>query len=192
MTALTLNLDPVIQLTNQQFYQLCQVNPEIKFERTAKGALIVMPPTGGGTGNRNIKLSAQLEIWTEQDGSGVAFDSSTMFQLPNGAHRSPDAAWISLSRWETLTPEDQETFPLLCPDFVVELRSPSDSLRSLQAKMQEYLENGARLGWLIDPKAKQVEIYRPGQAVEVLESPVALSGEEVLPGFGLELGQIFN
>lgn len=115
-----------------------------------------------------------------------------MFRPPNGAHRSPDVAWISLARWSALPPEDQETFPPLCPDFGVELRSPSDSLRSLQAKMQEYLENGARLGWLIDPKAKQVEIYRPGQAIEVLQSPEALSGEEVLPGFGLELGQIFN
>ena len=138
MTALTLNLDPVIKLTNQQFYQLCRVNPEIKFERTAQGALIVMPPTGGGTGNRNIKLSAKLEIWTEANGFGIAFDSSTMFQLPNGAHRSPDAAWISLSRWSALTPEDQEIFPPLCPDFVVELHSPSDSLRSLRQSSNDY------------------------------------------------------
>lgn len=192
MTALTLNLEPVLHLSNEQFYQLCRVNPEVKFERTAQGELIIMPPTGGETGNRNIKLSARLEIWAERDGTGLAFDSSTMFQLPNGAHRSPDAAWVRLDRWQALTPSEKETFSPICPDFVVELCSPSDSLKAIQAKMQEYLENGSQLGWLIDPKGQQVEIYRPGDAQEVLQSPATLSGEAVLPGFVLDLRQILT
>ena len=190
MTALTLNLDPMIQLTDDAFYTLCRANPEIKLERTAKGELVIVSPTGGETGNRNIKLSARLENWADQDGSGLAFDSSTMFRLPNGAYRSPDAAWISLERWNTLTPEQRESFSPICPDFVVELRSPSDTLRSVQDKMQEYTENGARLGWLIDPKGKQVEIYRQGQEKEILKAPTNLSGEEVLSGFVLDLNRI--
>jgi Uma2 family endonuclease len=190
MTSVLINLDPVFKLTDETFYELCRTNPEVKFERTAKGELIVMAPTGGETGNRNMKLSARLENWTEEDGTGIAFDSSTMFQLPLGAYRSPDAAWIQLERWESLSPEDRSAFPPLCPDFVVELRSISDSLRSVQDKMQEYLENGVRLGWLIDPKGQQVEIYRQGQAKEVLQAPTRLSGEDVLPGFVLDLSRI--
>jgi Uma2 family endonuclease len=190
MTSVLINLDPVFKLTDENFYELCRTNPEVKFERTAKGELIVMAPTGGETGNRNMKLSARLENWTEEDGTGIAFDSSTMFQLPLGAYRSPDAAWIQLERWESLSPEDRSAFPPLCPDFVVELRSISDSLRSVQDKMQEYLENGVRLGWLIDPKGQQVEIYRQGQAKEVLQAPTRLSGEDVLPGFVLDLSRI--
>ena len=187
MTVLTLNLDAIVQLTDDAFYALCQANPEIQFERTAKGELIVVSPTGGETGNRNIKLSARLENWAEQDGSGLAFDSSTMFQLPSGAYRSPDAAWIALERWEALSVRGREVFPPICPDFVVELRSPSDSLRAIQNKMQEYIDNGARLGWLLDPQVQQVEIYRQGQEKEVLSSPTCLSGEEVLPDFALDL-----
>ena len=190
MTAVTLNLDPIVQLTDDAFYALCRANPEVKFERTVKGQLIVMPPTGGETGNRNIKLSARLENWAEVDGSGLAFDSSTMFQLPNGAYRSPDAAWIPLERWQALTPEEREAFSPICPDFCVELRSPSDNLKSVQEKMQEYMDNGALLGWLIDPKGKQVEIYRQGQEKEVLQAPTSLSGEDVLPGFVLHLNRI--
>lgn len=190
MIALTLNLKPIMQLTDDAFYALCQANPEVKLERTAQGELIVMPPTGGETGNRNIKLSTRLENWAEQDGTGIAFDSSTMFQLPNGAYRSPDAAWISLARWEALTSEQREAFPPICPDFVVELRSPSDSLKMIQDKMQEYMDNGACLGWLIDPKTQQVEIYRQAQEKEVLRSPTHISGEVVLSGFVLDLNRI--
>lgn len=187
MTALTLNLDAVVQLTDDAFYTLCRANPELKFERTSLGELIVMPPTGGETGNRNIKLSARLENWAEEDGSGLAFDSSTMFQLPSGASRSPDAAWVKLERWQALTPEQRRRFPPIAPDFVVELRSDTDSLTVTQTKMQEYIDNGVRLGWLLDPQTKQVEIYRQGQDKEVLSSPTSLSGEEVLPGFVLNL-----
>lgn len=190
MTAVTLDLTSIVQLTDDAFYALCRANPEVKFERTAQGKLIVMPPTGGETGNRNIKLSARLENWAEQDGSGIAFDSSTMFQLPNDAYRSPDAAWIQLARWEALTLEEREAFPPICPDFVVELRSPSDSLKTVQDKMQEYMDNGARLGWLIDPKSQQVEIYRQGEEKEILRSPTSLSGEKVLSGFVLDLNRI--
>jgi Uma2 family endonuclease len=189
MTAVTLDLTSIVQLTDDAFYALCRANPEVKFERTAQGKLIVMPPTGGETGNRNIKLSARLENWAEQNGSGIAFDSSTMFQLPNGAYRSPDAAWIQLARWEALTLEQREAFPPICPDFVVELCSPTDSLKTVQDKMQEYMENGARLGWLIDPKNQQVEIYRQGEE-EILRSPTSLSGEKVLSGFVLDLNRI--
>jgi len=187
MTALTLNLDAIVQLTDEAFYTLCRANPEVKFERTSFGELIIMPPTGGETGNRNIKLAARLENWAEQDCSGIAFDSSTMFQLPNGAYRSPDAAWIVLERWEALSPKQREAFSPICPDFVVELRSPSDSLTTLQNKMQEYMDNGASLGWLLNPQDQQVEIYRQGQDKEVLSNPTSLSGEEVLPGFVLDL-----
>lgn len=189
MTAVTLNLDPLVQLTDDAFYALCRANPEVKFERTAQGKLIVMPPTGGETGDRNRRLTQRLGNWTDEDGTGIAFDSSTMFGLPNGAYRSPDAAWILLERWEALTPEEREAFPP-CPDFIIELRSVSDSLSSVQNKMQEYMDNGARLGWLIDPKGKQVEIYRQGQEKEVLQAPTSLSGEDVLPGFVLQLNQI--
>lgn len=187
VTAVTLNLEPLVLLTDDAFYALCQANPEVKFERTANGELIVMPPTGGETGNRNIELAFQLQAWSRQNNLGVAFDSSTMFQLPNGAYRSPDAAWILLTRWSALTLEERKIFPPLCPDFVVELRSPSDSLKAAQNKMQEYIDNGARLGWLLNPKGQQVEIYRQGQEKEILPAPTHLSGEQVLPGFVLEL-----
>lgn len=189
MTALILNLAPIIQLTDEQFYQLCQANRDIRFERTAAGKLIIMPPTGWGTGNRNIKLAARLEIWAETDGRGLAFDSSTGFTLPNGAARSPDAAWVQRERLAALNPNPDQFLPL-APDFIVELRSASDSLQPLQQKMEEYLDNGVRLGWLINPKEQQVEIYRFGQAVEVIQSPTTLSGEKVLPGFVLNLNQI--
>jgi Uma2 family endonuclease len=191
MTVLTLNLDPIIHLTDEQFYQLCQANRDVRFERTAEGRLIILPPTGWGTGNRNIKLAARLEIWAEADGTGLAFDSSTGFTLPNGADRSPDAAWVRRERLEALNPDPDRFLPL-APDFVVELRSASDKLRPLQEKMQEYRNNGVRLGWLINLKDQQVEIYRPGQNVEVLQSPTSLSGEDVLPGFTLDLGQILG
>jgi Uma2 family endonuclease len=190
MTSLTLTLKPMIQLTEQQFSQLCQANPDAKLELTAQGELVIMSPTGGTTGNRNIKLSTRLEIWTESDRNGIAFDSSTMFRLPDGALRSPDAAWISLERWNQLTTEEQDEFPPICPDFVVEIRSSSDRLISLQKKMQEYMDNGTRLGWLIDPKKQTVEIYRRGREKEILANPTQLSGEDVLPEFVLNLSGI--
>ena len=187
MTAFTLNLEPLVTLTDDAFSALCRANPEVKFERTTKGELIVMPPTGGETGRRNSELTFQLQGWSHQNELGVVFDSSTMFQLPNGAYRSPDAAWIPLERWEALTPEGREAFPQICPDFVVELRSSNDSLKAAQNKLQEYMDNGARLGWLINPKNHQVEIYRQGQEKEILQAPTHLSGEQVLPEFALHL-----
>ncbi|GAB4294938.1 MAG: Uma2 family endonuclease [Oscillatoriaceae cyanobacterium] len=178
-------------LTDEQFWQLCQENRDLKFERTATGELIIMPPTGGETGHRNIEIAYQLQGWSRQQNLGIAFDSSTGFKLPNGADRSPDASWVKIQRWQGLTPEQKKKFLPLCPDFVVELRSESDNLNNLQEKMKEYQENGAQLGWLIDPQNQRVEIYRPGQEVEILENPVALSGEEVLPGFVLDLNHIW-
>jgi Uma2 family endonuclease len=191
MNALTVNLKPVLELTDEQFFQLCQANRDLRFERTATGELIIMPPTGGETGNRNAGLTAQLWIWNEQNKLGIAFDSSTGFKLPNGADRSPDASWLRLEPWNALTQEQQTKFIPLCPDFVVELLSPSDSLKVAQEKMREYIDNGVRLGWLINRKSRQVEIYRQGQEVEVLESPITLSGEDVLKGFILNLEAIW-
>lgn len=191
MTAITLELRPVINLTDEQFYQLCHNNPDIKLERNAKGELIVMPPTGWGTGKRNTKLTQRLANWTDEDGTGIAFDSSTGFKLPNGADRSPDAAWVRQERLGALNPiPDPDKFLPLAPDFVVELMSANDSLEKTQAKMQEYRDNGVRLSWLIDPKNKQVEIYRQDRPKEVLQFPATLSGEDVLPGFVLDLSQI--
>jgi Uma2 family endonuclease len=191
MTALTVNLNSIIDLTDEQFFQLCQVNENLRFERTATGELIIMPPAGGETSNRNGRLNQQLFNWADADGTGVAFDSSGGFKLPNGADRSPDAAWVKQESWDTLTPAQKERFIPICPDFVIELLSPSDSLKIAQEKMKEYRDNGTRLGWLINRKSRQVEIYRPGQEVEVVESPANLSGEMVLPGFILNLQPIW-
>lgn len=191
MNALTVNLQSVLELTDEQFFNLCQANRDLRFERTATGELIIMPPTGGETGNKNARITQQLMNWTDADGTGIAFDSSTCFKLPNGADRSPDASWIKLKRWDALTEEEKQKFPPICPDFVVELLSPSDSLKVAQEKMREYIDNGVRLGWLINRKSRQVEIYRIGQEVEVLESPVSLSGEDVLQGFILNIGAIW-
>ncbi|VXD14217.1 Uma2 family endonuclease [Planktothrix paucivesiculata] len=191
----TINLSTPLQLTidltEEQFFQLCQNNRDLKFERTASGVLTIMSPTGGNTGRRSIKIATQLEIWSSKTNLGEAFDSSTGFKLPNGADRSPDASWIKRDRWDTLTPKQREKFVPLCPDFVIELRSASDTLKPLQNKMVEYQENGAKLGWLIDPQNKRVEIYRPDQEVEILENPPTLSGENVLPGFILDLTLIW-
>ena len=190
MTMFTFDISPLVQLTDEAFAELCRANPDMKFERTARGELIVVSPTGGESGVRNSRLTTRVGVWTEADNTGVAFDSSTCFKLPNGALRSPDAAWIRLERWETLTPKQRQGYPPISPDFVIELRSPTDDLSELQSKMQEYCENGVRLGWLLDPQNQRVEIYRPGQAVEVLQSPLSLSGEDVLPGFTLNLDRI--
>ncbi|MDF5734127.1 MULTISPECIES: Uma2 family endonuclease [unclassified Nostoc] len=191
MTALILNLSPTIELTDEQFFQLCQNNRDLRLERTAEGELIIMPPTGWESGNRNSRLTQRLGNWADADGTGLAFDSSTGFKLPNGANRSPDASWVSQERLEALNPNPDRFLPI-APDFAVELRSASDSLKTVQQKMQEYIDNGVRLGWLINPQNQQVEIYRPGQDVEVLQSPSSLSGEDVLPGFLLDLAQILS
>lgn len=191
MTALILNLSPAIELTDEQFFQLCLNNRDLRLERTAEGELIIMPPTGWGSGNRNSKLTQRLGNWADADGTGLAFDSSTGYKLPNGANRSPDASWVSRERLEDLNP-DPERFLPMAPDFAVELRSATDSLKTVQRKMQEYIDNGVRLGWLIDPQNQRVEIYRQGQDVEILQSPTSLSGEDVLPGFVLDLTQILS
>ncbi|MGB3263995.1 MAG: Uma2 family endonuclease [Microcoleus sp.] len=192
MTAITLNLNSIIKLTSEQFYQLCESNPDLKLERSANGELIAMPPTGAETGKRNSKLNLQVGIWNEQTELGEVFDSSTGFTLPNKADRSPDASWVEKSRWKALTPEQREKFVPLCPDFVIELVSPSDSLKKTQEKMPEYIENGCRLGWMINRKKREVEIYRLGRSVEILQSPQTLDGEDVLPGFVLNLQKIWN
>ncbi len=192
MNALTLQLPPVLQLTDEQFEQLSAVNQDLRLELTAKGELIIMPPTGGETGNRNFEIYIDLGIWNRQNRLGKAFDSSTGFRLPNGATRSPDASWVTMERWEALTEVQRKKFLPLCPDFAVELVSETNDLEDTQEKMQEYLENGLNLGWLINPRTQQVEIYRPNQAVEVLQSPATLSGENVLPGFVLDLQPIFS
>jgi Uma2 family endonuclease len=192
---LSLNLPTTIALfvTPEQFTALTVTNRDLRLERTAQGKLIVNPPTGWETGERNRSIIGQLDRWYEENRkSGKAFDSSTGFTLPNGAIRSPDASWVSRERWEVLTPEEKTAFPKICPDFVVELRSNSDALTPLQEKMKEYLDNGARLGWLINPQQRQVEIYRQGKDKEVVENPTQLSGEEVLPGFVLKLVQLWN
>ncbi len=187
MTAVTINLNPVIQLSDEQFYHLCRVNPDVKFERNAERELIIMSPTGGETGKRNAGITADFVIWNRQTRLGEVFDSSTCFRLPNGADRSPDVAWIQKERWDGLTSEQKEKFPPIAPDFVLELMSPTDNLKETQAKMREYMDNQVRLGWLMNRKSQRVEIYRQGKPVEVLENPTELSGEDVLPGFVLDL-----
>jgi Uma2 family endonuclease len=187
---LTLNVKSV-GLTDDQFFMLWRDNPELRLELTAEKELIIMPPSGSKTGWRNSRLNYRLVRWSDTDGTGITFDSSTGFTLPNGAKRSPDAAWVRRDRWEALSEEEQEEFAPLCPDFVIELRSPRDRLSTLQSKMAEYIENGAQLGWLIDPRNKRVHIYRPGRPVEVLESPDSVEGGPVLPGFVMNLVDIW-
>ncbi|MDF5717638.1 MAG: Uma2 family endonuclease [Rhizonema sp. NSF051] len=191
MNVFTIDLSSVIKLTDDQFYELCQKNSDIKFERNAQGELIIMPPTGGETGNCNAEITIDFGIWNRQIKLGKVFDSSTGFKLPNGADRSPDVAWIKQERWDALTPAQKEKFPPISPDFVLELMSPTDTLQKTQEKMQEYMENQVKLGWLIDRKTRRVEICRQGKEVEVLESPTELSGEDVLPGFVLKMQIVF-
>lgn len=196
METIILQIPPAAALTDEQFYQLSTANEEWRMELTAAGELIIMPPTGGESGVRNSDLNADVGIWNRQTKLGYVFYSSTIFRLPNGAKRSPDVSWIIKERWQVLSPEDKRKFPPLCPDFAIELRSESDSLPKLQSKMLEYLANGLRLGWLIDPKTAKVEIYRQNQEVEINnfseQTPATLSGESVLPGFVLDLTSIFN
>ena len=188
---LVLQISPAWEMNADSFFEFCQLNSHLRIERNAIGKLIIMPPTGSETGNRNLKLTQQLANWTDRDGSGISFDSSTGFVLPNGATRSPDASWIELTRWNSLSSEQKSKFAPICPDFVVELRSPSDSLGLLQEKMQEYIDNGASLGWLIDRGAKQVYIYIPDAEVKCLDNPQTLTGNPLLSGFILDLIKIW-
>lgn len=187
-----IRLQPVFDVTEDKFFEFCQLNAEWRIERTAQGEVLIMPPTGGETGSRETKLSTQLTNWAEHDGTGVAFGSSTGFDLPNGATRSPDASWVERSRLEMLTPEQKKKFLPLCPDFVIELRSPSDRLDDLKEKMQEYIDNGARLGWLLDPISRRVYVYLPGSPVECLDNPQNISAAPTLPGFKLDLARAWE
>ncbi len=192
MSALTLQLPPNLKFTDEEFEQIVAVNKELRLELNSEGELIIMSPTGGETGNRNFDLLGQIWFWNRKYGLGKAFNSSIGFKLPNGATRSPDAAWIRMEKWDGLTPEQRKKFLPLCPDFAVELVSDSDDVEDTQAKMREYLANGLKLGWLINPQDKQVEIYRVGREVEVLQSPVNLSGEDILPDLILDLQVILG
>ncbi len=191
LAPMVLKFHPVVEMTADQFFDFCQLNRDYRIERTASGEIIIMSPTGSETGNRNVKLIQQLANWTDRDGTGIAFDSSTGFILPNGTTKSSDAAWVRLEKWNSLTREQQIKFAPICPDFVVELRSPSDRLQSLQEKMLEYIDNGVSLGWLIDRNNRRVYIYRPDAEVEVLDHPARLREESVLPGFVLDLSTIW-
>jgi Uma2 family endonuclease len=191
MNALTISLEPIFELTDEKFFQLCQKNRDLRFERCAQGDITIMAPEGSDTGMRSSNVNGHLWLWNQQKKLGFTFGSSAGFILPNGAMRSPDACWILKERWDALTPEQQSKFAPICPDFVIELMSRIDTLSTVQAKMQEYQYNGARLGWLINRRDRQVEIYRIGQSVEVLQSPITLSGETVLPEFVLELASIW-
>ncbi|HHP7244690.1 MAG TPA: Uma2 family endonuclease [Elainellaceae cyanobacterium] len=188
---LTVNLPMQVAMTTVEFYEFCQANRDLRIERTATGDVIIMPPAFSETGNRNLKIVQQLANWADQDGTGETFDSSSGFTLPNGATRSPDAAWIRLERWNALTEAEKSSFAPICPDFVVELKSSSDSLSNLKAKMAEYLDNGASLGWLIDRKHRQVYVYRLGHEPEVLENPDEVSGDLELPGFSLKMARVW-
>lgn len=183
---------PAFEMNDEQFYEFCRQNRDWRIERTAEGELIIMPPAGGETGNQNALLTTFFTFWALQEGTGIAFDSSTGFLLPNRATRSPDVAWVKKSRLRALTPEQKKKFLPLCPDFVIELRSPSDTLKTVQEKMQEYLDNGAQLGWLIDPSERRVYVYRPGIAVECLDNPANISGDPELPGFVLDLTRLWE
>jgi Uma2 family endonuclease len=181
----TIDLESIIHLSDEQFYQLCRTNPDVKFERNAQGAILIMSPTGGVTGNRNFEIGVELALWNRRE------QLATCFKLPNGADRSPDASWIRIDRWNSLTPAQQEKFPPIAPDFVLELMSPTDRLGDTQKKMQEYIANGIQLGWLVDRKKRDVEIYRPNQPVEVLDRPEILSGESILPNFELNMSIVW-
>ena len=181
-----------IEMTDEQFGQFCADNRELRIELTAKRELIIMPPAFPTTGVKNATITGELYAWSKQDGTGLSFDSSAGFTFPNGAMRSPDASWIRRESWDALAEDELNKFSHIVPDFVAELRSDSDRLTTLQDKMAEYIENGVRLGWLIDPFQRRVHVYRPGKAVEVLEDPEKVSGEEVLPGFELSLQEIWQ
>lgn len=190
MTTLTLNLNPTLILDDQQFTSICKHNQNLNFERNQQGELIIIPPTGSETGQKNWSIAGQLWAWNSRYKLGIGFDSSTGFKLPNGAIRSPDASWIKLERWQQLTPEEKRKFAPICPDFVIELLSVNDEIEDTRKKMIEYLENGVKLGWLIDPETKTVEIYEPNKSVIVLNNPQTLLAEDILPNFVLDLTDI--
>lgn len=192
MTTVTINLNPTLILDDEQFASICQHNKNLNFERNHQGELIIMSPTGSETGEKNSSLLGQLWMWNYQKKLGKTFDSSTGFKLPNGAIRSPDASWIKLERWEQLTKEEKRKFAPICPDFVIELLSLNDEIEETRKKMIEYLENGTKLGWLIAPQTKTVEIYHPNQSVIILNNPQTLSGEDILPGLVLDLRDILT
>ena len=189
---ITLDLRPDLTLTDQAFEQLCHNNPDLRLERTAQGELIAMAPSGSETGYYNSDISGQLWQWNRKLQQGITFDSSSGFTLPNRAIRAPDAAWIEKSRWQAIPAEQRRKFAPICPDFVIELKSPSDDLSVLQGKLEEYRDNGVRLGWLIDPENYQVFCYRPQRAVEIFDNPRNLSGEDVLVGFVLDLQVVWG
>ena len=190
MISLNIPSEITLKVTEEEFEKFAIANRDLRLERTNSGEMIVMPPTGGETGNSNIEIAFQLQAWSRQNDLGIAFDSSTGFRLPKGATRSPDAAWISKEKWNSLTSEQKKQFPPICPEFIIEFRSPTDNLKTLQNKMSEYLNNGLQLGWLIDRINKKVEVYRLGKEVEILDNPTNLSGENILSGFNLELSKI--
>ena len=190
-TAFKVSLPDRAPMNTEEFYRFCQANRDLRIERTAEGEVIVMPPAFSDTGNRNFNLAAYLWVWSEQDGTGLGFDSSTGFTLPNGAVRSPDASWIKQERWQALSDNQKASFAPICPDFVIELRSHSDTLKSLQSKMTEYSENGVSSGWLIDRQNRQVYIYRPNQEPQVLDNPDVVNGDPELPGFQLPMAKIW-
>lgn len=183
---------PIQRMSDQEFFDFCQANSELRIERTSDGDLVIMAPTGGNTGRRNFNLTYQFGLWLETFQEGIGFDSSTGFILPNGAERTPDLSWVRTERWEALSEEERNVFPPLCPDFVAELRSPSDRLPDLQDKMQEYIDNGTQLGWLIDPLDQNVSIYQPNKNIVHLDKPETISGEPILPGFVLNLQKIWQ
>ena len=188
---LSLQLRPVIRLSDDEFFEFCQLNRDLRIERTAGGGITIMPPTGGETSDRNSEINMQLRLWAKRDGTGVTFDSSGGFVLPSGAMRSPDASWVLRDRFTALTAEQRAKFPPLCPDFVIELRSTTASLPALRSKMQEYIDNGVRLGWLIDPREEQVHVYHPESPVEILARPQSVSADPLLPGFSLDMADIW-
>jgi Uma2 family endonuclease len=188
---LILHLRPVIDLTDDQLYEFSQLNRDLRIERNAKGELIIMPPTGGDTGERNAEITMQLRLWAKRDGTGTTFDSSTGFRLPNGAVRSPDASWSKQARLVALTAEARKKFVPVCPDFMIELRSATDSLTVLQDKMQEYIENGTQLAWLLDPEHRKVYLYSTQASIKELDNPATISGDPVLPGFVLDLNEVW-
>jgi Uma2 family endonuclease len=189
---LVLRMRPLIELSDDDLLALSALNRDLRMERNAEGDLLLMPPAGGDAGESNAEIGMQLRVWAKRDGTGTTFDSSTGFRLPNGAVRSPDASWMPRARLELISPEQRRKYLPACPDFVLELRSPSDRLATLHAKLREYLANGARLGWLLDPESRRVFVYRPDQAVEELDDPATVAGDPVLPGFALDLRAVWG
>ena len=188
---LTVSFPAIAPMTREEFYRFCEANRDLHIEQTAEGEVVIMPPAFSDTGNRNFNITAYLWVWTEQDGTGLGFDSSSGFTLPNGAMRSPDVAWIKAQRWNALSDAEKSSFAPICPDFVIELRSASDRLNGLQEKMKEYIDNGVLLGWLIDRKHRNVHIYRPNKAVEIIEEPSVMKGDPELPGFSLPMTKVW-